>query len=136
MNSPRTCSSSASQLQRRLTCAVIALALAVIPRAAHAQDLDPHGWFSDGSISCSALDGGTLYLGGDFHYLGPATGSYVPIDMGTGVTMANWPRVDGPTIAAISDNAGGVYLGGLFLHVGGVARPYLAHVRADGTLDP
>ena len=41
------------------------------------------------------------------------------------------------TVAAVApDGSGGAFIGGDFTHVGGVARRNLAHIRADGTLDP
>ena len=41
----------------------------------------------------------------------------------------------GAVQAAIADGAGGWYIGGTFTSVGGVGRPGLAHLLADGTLD-
>jgi outer membrane protein assembly factor BamB len=43
--------------------------------------------------------------------------------------------VDGPITAAVSDGSGGWFIAGGFSVVDGHARPNLAHVRADGSLD-
>ena len=47
-----------------------------------------------------------------------------------------WPEVNGVVNAVASDGNGGWYLGGDFQSVGGVPRTDLAHVMADGTVDP
>jgi hypothetical protein len=100
-----------------------------------AQVVDPNLWVTDGTVYATVLDGNTLYIGGDFTYVGPNTGSWAPVDALTGVPRAGWPIVDGTVYAVASDGAGGWYIGGDFTHVGGVVRSRLAHVRADATLD-
>ncbi len=45
-------------------------------------------------------------------------------------------QVNRPIRAAVPDGHGGWYIGGGFIHVNGQLRKRLAHVRADGTLDP
>lgn len=49
---------------------------------------------------------------------------------------ATFPQVNGPVFAMVSDGADGVYLGGRFTRVGTTDRPYLAHIKVDGTVDP
>ncbi len=87
---------------------------------------------------------GTLYLGGDFTYVGPPTGGHGIISNdGTGDGMADgtmegaYPYVDGYVNAtvAVGDGSGDFFIGGLFTSVGGVARANLARINADGTLD-
>ncbi|HYY64359.1 MAG TPA: hypothetical protein VE688_07085 [Gaiellaceae bacterium] len=59
----------------------------------------------------------------------------VILDAKTGRALAAF-RVNNPIRAAIPDGKGGWYIGGGFIHVNGVLRKRLAHIRADGTLDP
>lgn len=54
----------------------------------------------------------------------------------TGDLNTGFPAVFGMVRAAVPDGAGGVYIGGTFSYVGGVARSNAAHILADGTVDP
>lgn len=78
---------------------------------------------------------GTAYLGGSFDRIGRPSGYGVLFDA-SGAASGVLPKVNGPVYSAASDGAGGWYIGGQFTKVGGVSRRYLAHVRADGTVDP
>jgi hypothetical protein len=100
---------------------------------AMAQTIDTNLWVTDGTVNAVAADGGTIYIGGNFHLVGPATGCAVPLDATTGQPIA-LPRVDGSVSAVAPDGTGGWYVGGSFTHVGGVPRTRLAHILADGTV--
>ena len=114
---------------------VLGLSVLAIAPPARAQFADPRLWVTDGNVYALALSGSTLYLGGQFAYVGPNTGSFVGLDATTGALSAGWPRVEGSVLAAVPDGAGGWYLGGRFQRVAGAPRNRLAHVRADGTMD-
>src|SRR5260370_35813911 len=43
---------------------------------------------------------------------------------------------EGLVQAVAPDGSGGWYIGGLFTHVGGVARNNIAHISADRSVDP
>ena len=125
--------------QRRLilASAVIAfVAMLGMAAAAQAQAVDTRFWVTDGNINATVQSGDTLYLGGNFTYVGPNTGSGTSLSLITGAPVTNSPRVDGQVLAVASDGAGGWYLGGQFTKVGGVARQHLAHLLADQSLDP
>ena len=49
------------------------------------------------------------------------TGHWVRFDA-SGARDAAWPEVDGPVRAAVSDGAGGWFIGGAFAHVAGQRR--------------
>jgi outer membrane protein assembly factor BamB len=59
----------------------------------------------------------------------------VILDAKTGKALAAFP-VNNPISAAIPDGRGGWFIGGGFIRVDGQLRKRLAHIRADGTLDP
>jgi beta-propeller uncharacterized protein DUF5122 len=63
----------------------------------------------------------------------PATAS--TDEVGNEVAVS-FPQVNGPVFAMVSDGADGVYVGGRFTRVGTIDRPYLAHIKADGTVNP
>src|SRR6266516_1094374 len=76
-------------------------------------------------------DGGTIYIGGEFTQVGPATGGGVPLDAASGALPPSFPKVLGAVYAVVSDGAGGWYIGGSFSGVGGFPRSNLAHVASD-----
>lgn len=117
-------------------------AVAVVPAAAAAgagavgQSVRPDLWVPNGNVRASAVVGGTLYLGGDFDFVGPPTGHGVPLDRATGSAAAGFPAANGNVATVVADGAGGWFLGGTFTAIGGVARAGLAHVTADLRVDP
>lgn len=89
------------------------------------------------AVNALALgEDGTVYLGGAFTRIGPMTGGGVPLVGETGQPAGAFPRVDGWVASAVPDGTGGWYIGGQFATVGGEPRGNLAHVLADGALDP
>jgi beta-propeller uncharacterized protein DUF5122 len=100
------------------------------------QQVDTTLWVPNGRVNSLVAQGSTLYLGGDFTTIGPATGAFVPIDPVTGHPSLSYPKVTGIVFAAIPDDAGGWFLGGRFYSVGGVPRSGLAHVLQDGSVSP
>src|SRR5262245_28969423 len=121
---------------RHLTRSMVATLIALcVAAGARAQTVDPNMWVTDGGVSAIATAGNTIYLGGNFTYVGPNTGHFAGIDIGTGAAEPGWPRVDGDVYCSASDGAGGWYIGGLFTSVGGVGRGKLANTLADKTLD-
>lgn len=124
--------------------AAIALAGAVFlaapgtpSRAAMADQTPRSTWVSDrplGGTTALARDGGTLYVGGDFPNLG-RTARLALLDAATGQPIYGLPEIDGTVSAAVSDGAGGWFLGGSFTVVSQPAFANLVHIRADKTLD-
>ena len=93
------------------------------------------GGVSGGTVEAVAISGSTAYLGGDFGYMGPETGSFVSLDSTSGQLNSPWPLVGGSVNALVSDGSGGWYIGGSFSSIGTAHADNLAHVKADGTLD-
>jgi outer membrane protein assembly factor BamB len=91
------------------------------------------GWATIGTMM---RVGNTVYVGGAFSRITNRTGSAIVVPGSGGAPEPAFPEVaGGPVSAAVADGAGGWYLGGSFTNVRGIARPGLAHVRGDGTLD-
>jgi hypothetical protein len=111
---------------------LLVVALALWCASAGAQEFDPNLWGTNGNILGMARSGNTIYVAGNFNRVGPNTGCFVPVDRSTGRVLEPFPRVAGVLNAAISDGAGGWFLGGGITGVGGVSRTHLAHIREDG----
>src|SRR5438270_717685 len=107
-----------------------------IGRAAVPGSMSASTWVTNGPVSAVLVAGDRIYIGGQFSYIGPSTGSGAALDLRRGSVAAPSAKVDGSVLAVVSDGAGGYYLGGRFDRVGGVPRANLAHVEADGALDP
>ncbi len=118
---------------RRLSWIALAV-LAATP--ASAQVVRPDFWGTDGEVTSIARVGNTIYLAGSFTNVGPATGGAVPIDRRTGEPWPCFPRVNGVVHVVIPDEAGGWFVGGDFTAVEGEPHHNVAHLRADGTVDP
>ncbi len=98
----------------------------------------PDQLVTNGTVRAITLSGDekTVYLGGDFTQIGARSGGGVPIDLKKGRVVApDFPIVAGIVNAAAPDGAGGWYIGGSFTNVGTFKRKYLAHIRADRTVD-
>ncbi len=104
--------------------------------AASAQVLRDDLWVTNGGVYASTVVGNTLYLGGDFSRVGPATGGLMPVHATSGNPLQAPLDVDGTIKAILSDGAGGWYVGGSFRHIQGVARNSLARISATGAVKP
>ena len=93
-------------------------------------------WVTNGAVEAIVRTTDTIYIGGNFTYVGPNTGSGVPLDNATGQPVATFPKVNGTVNASVSDGIGGWYIGGSFTPVGGEARNRIAPILARGTVDP
>lgn len=90
---------------------------------------------TDGPVWAMVVTNNTLYVGGEFSYVGPHTGAGVPVDATTGVSSRIYPRVNGAVLAVVADGLGGWFIGGDFSTVGGIPRARLAHLLSSGQLD-
>jgi Domain of unknown function (DUF5122) beta-propeller len=115
---------------------VLAFLLTAAPADASVQDTAPDADppVTNRKIETIVRDGSTLYIGGDFTYVGRRTSlARLGAD---GESTGTFPRVtDGAVEALIEDGAGGWYVGGSFETAGGADVPHLAHVLADGSVD-
>jgi len=77
----------------------------------------------------------TLFIGGQFDFVGPATGGAAAFDAAAGTPSSAFPSVNGTVYAVAADGASGWYIAGNFTAVNGTARRNLAHVLADDSID-
>lgn len=92
-----------------------------------------------GTVEEVRRQGDRLVVAGDFLGASPrsdARGGASVHDGISGVRSLDTPYVHGDVSSVVSDGAGGYFIGGNFTAVGGVTRDGLAHLRADGSLDP
>src|SRR5215467_67560 len=99
-----------------------------------AQSVDSTLWVTNGQVFAVARSGGTVYIGGDFTRVGPATGGALVLTAGSGIAQLPFPKVAGTVYAVAPDGSGGWYLGGAFSAVRGQPRDNLAHLDAQGRL--
>ena len=118
-----------------MTARSLALALLFLAAPAFAQQRDDL-WSVNGTVGAVAVHGNTLYLGGGFTRIGPASGALVAVDPATGTATLPPLLVDGTVYAIVPDGSGGIYVGGVFEHVQGQARVNAARIAGDGTLLP
>jgi hypothetical protein len=102
---------------------------------ANAQSVDATMPVTNGAVYSVAVQGNVAYLGGNFSHLGPVTRGLAVFATTSEIPLANFPTVDGSVRSVVADGNGGWYVGGVFTHIGGVARSNLAHVSADGSVD-
>ena len=112
---------------------VLLLTLSIFTGRGFAQSSTPREetWVTNGPVNAIACTTDTVYIGGEFSYVGPCTGGGVPIDTGTGKPVGTFPKVNGHVYASVPDGSGGWYIGGDFVQVGA----YIAHILPDGTVD-
>jgi hypothetical protein len=134
-----------SRLTRRvgaLGLLVVTLALAGIAPAVATADVPSTPaltYGTNGDVYSIATLGDTTYLGGSFSQIGLATGGGAVLAAADGQADASMPAVSGSSHqveVAVADGSGGWYIGGNFTHVGGLVRNNIAHVLADGSVDP
>jgi trimeric autotransporter adhesin len=89
----------------------------------------------DGQVHVVTTSGSTVYVGGNFDYLGPATGGAALLDATTGAADLTFPQINGVVAGIVSDGAGGWYICGGFTYVGSSAHNAAVHIKADLTVD-
>ncbi|MGE5497339.1 MAG: delta-60 repeat domain-containing protein, partial [Syntrophothermus sp.] len=91
---------------------------------------------ANGPVYAIAVDGNSTYIGGDFYYVGPYTGSGVKLTVSSAAYNKSFPVVNGTIKTAVTDGSGGWYIGGRFTQVGGFTRNNIARINSDGSVSP
>lgn len=91
---------------------------------------------TDGTVRTSVIKNDTLYIGGDFNYVGRYHGNCVKVEGTNGSRMSDWPVFNGEVYSIIPDGANGYYVGGTFDSVGGIYTSRIAHINSDNSVDP
>jgi hypothetical protein len=134
MNSLIAVTSNRLGPRARSSGAVAAMLLLALPSTALGQHVNSSFWITNGTVFASALSGNTLYIGGDFTYVGPYSGPGVPFSASSGAPLPVFPKVHGGVYVVAPDGAGGWFIGGAFDSVGTLATGNLAHIRSDLTV--
>ncbi len=93
----------------------------------------------DGPVNAVAVDGDTVYLGGDFRHVNGALRTSLAAVSLTDGSLLSWAPSANVAVNALAVSGGYVYLGGPFNTVtdstGPTAAPYLARISTGGVLD-
>jgi hypothetical protein len=90
-------------------------------------------WRFNNTVHAVTEHSGSLYVGGDFTYMGPYTGSNTRLSTTDGQVQA-FPQFNGAVYCMEPDGNGGWYVGGSFTRVGTTDITRLAHILPDGTV--
>ena len=116
--------------------ALFVVVLSTFAIQASAQPADPNFPVTNGPVYALEQQNGTLYVGGQFTQISPASGAGVPFDPTTGAQVVGFPKVVGRIFVVAQDIAGGWYIGGIFTSVGGQPRSNLARINPDMSVSP
>jgi len=123
-------------MKKRIITSLLMVSATMMTSVVSAQQIvAPDLWITDGRVRALSVDGDRMYLGGDFGYIGPRTGSGVEISAVTGEPDNQTALLDGIVETVISDSSGGWYVGGSRNLRPGGKRAFFTHILADGTLD-
>jgi hypothetical protein len=94
----------------------------------------PNGdmWVTNGTVRTILSDASYTYIGGNFAFVGPNTGSGAKLTTASSTPDMSFPKVNGQIKTCASDGSGGWYIGGNFTQVGNYTRNRLAHINSSG----
>jgi hypothetical protein len=93
-------------------------------------------WRPNDDVYTVAKSGNTVYVGGNFTYVGPHNPWGAVVNKVTGNANLSFVNPDYVVRVAVPDGVGGWYIGGDFTYVGNQVRNHIARINADGTLNP
>lgn len=120
----------------RRGCCLGALLTLPLCATASAAILPAGSFVFDGEVNSIVRNGSDVFVGGSFtKQQTPTGGGLVLSQTGTGTPDPS-AQIVGTVDAVAADGSGGWFIGGSFTHVAGQSRRSLAHILANGTLDP
>ncbi len=99
-----------------------------------AQNIVNEFWETDGPVNASVRINNKLYIGGEFMYAGPTTGSFAAFSLATGNKVSLPVKLRGTVNDMVKDNSGRIYIAGRF-SVNGNAEQSLIRLTPSLTLD-
>lgn len=122
------------------SASVLLLLLSASRAAPDPSDVSRLNWIFDGAVQAAARVGDVLYVGGTFRGVAPSANVVPPVyalapGSGALVTPA-LPVASGQVSAVLPDGSGGHFLAGAFTLTGASTPTAVAHVLADGSVDP
>jgi len=114
---------------------ILLVFLSCICTTSTAQTLQENLPVTNGTVFAIVRDGNTIYLGGDFNFVGLNSTYGSALDITTGIPNLAFAKPNGKVETSVADGSGGWYIGGHFTSVGGVTRNGLARINADGSLN-
>lgn len=116
---------------------IVALLCIVFPPISNAQGNLPlrQLWDTNGEVLSIATTPNSVYIAGNFDYVGPITGHCAVVDRTLGASITGMDYIAGLVRAAASDGSDGWFIGGDFNFVANHYRGGLAHILSDGTVD-
>jgi hypothetical protein len=96
----------------------------------------PNFWNTDGPVMAVAEDDERVYIGGRFDHVFPYRGNLLTVDPRSAERRDDFPLVHGLVRTAVSDGAGGFYVGGDFRNVDDQAHQGLVRIDGTGKVDP
>lgn len=100
----------------------------------NAQNVVNEFWETDGPVNSSVRINNKLYIGGEFMYAGPTTGSFAAFSLGSGNSVSLPVKLTGKVNDMVKDNSGRIYIAGRF-SINGNAEQSLIRLTASLTLD-
>lgn len=125
---------------RWTTAALVAALMAAAPAAfAQHRPVSALNWAFGGTVHTVARAGRVAFVGGRFNAVAArhnVTGGFALVSPVTSQRALRAVRVHGNVNAIVADGSGGFFVGGHFTFVGEERRPQIAHILANGRLDP
>lgn len=102
---------------------------------AQSQTIDPRWWVTNGPVSSILQNGNSVYLAGEFNYVGPSVPYGTSVQLSNGAAETGIVKPNGTVNKVIPDGSGGWFIGGNFTQVGDQPRNGLARINSNGTLN-
>ncbi len=118
---------------------LLLLALLLCSARVNAQTVQTIIPSTNGTVTAIRSSGSTIYIGGEFTYVGKPLGHAILSSTSTSTVNTSFPVIGTETSDAVKaiapDGSGGFYIVGSFTSVAGSTRNNIARINSDGTLN-